>query len=146
MNILIDKLIRKINNSNVNIQRVEFKDKILWEKKKPIITKLDDDKYFGYSPMVYTFCFIEKGYLYVYYKTKEGRGLNFFKNNVKDYEKYENPRRIVLNSKGDYVVELELKYEPSVDIDTYSETSDGVVISEYMLTDEEVKQFFKSYI
>lgn len=146
MNILIDKLIRKINNRNVNIQRVEFKDKILWEKKKPIIAKLDDDKYFGYNIYIYTFCFIEKGYLYVFYKTKEGRDLSFFKNNMKNLEKYENPRRIVLNSKGDYVVELELKYKPSVDIDTYSETSDGVVISEYMLTDENVKEHFKSHI
>lgn len=140
----ISENINKINNANVNIQRVEFKDKIVWAKKKPIITKLDDDKYFYYTPLNYTCCYIENGYLYVFYKTKEGRDLSFFKNNVKDTEKYENPRRIVLNSKGDYVVELELKYNPSVDIDTYSETSDEVVISEYMLTDEEVKQYFKS--
>lgn len=146
MNILIDKLIRKINNRNVNIQRVEFKDKILWEKKKPIITKLDDDKYFGYNIYIYTFCLIKKGYLYVFYKTKEGRDLSFFKNNMKNLEKYENPRRIVLNSRGDNVVELELKYKPSTDFDKYLGASVRAVISEYMLTDEEVKQYFKSYI
>lgn len=144
MKILIDKLIRKINNKNVNIQRVEFKDKILWEKKKPIITKLDDNKYFGYNADIYTFCLIKKGYLYVYYKTKEGRVLSFYENEEKSPKKYENPRRIVLNSRGDNVVELELKFDPSVDFDKYYETAEGAVISEYVLTDEEVKQYFKS--
>lgn len=146
MNILIDKLIRKINNSNVNIQRVEFKDKILWEKKKPIITGMDDDKYFRFETLIFTFCLVEKGYLYVYYKTKDGRNLSFFKNNTKSLEKYENPRRIALNSRGDNVVELELKYKPSTDFDKYLGASVRAVISEYMLTDEEVKQYFKSYI
>lgn len=144
MNILIDKLIRKINNSNVNMQSVKFKDKIVWAKKKPIITGMDDDKYFRFDTLIFTFCLVEKGYLYVYYKTKDGRDLSFFKNNKKNLEQYDNPRRIVLNSKGDNVVELELKYKPSVDFDKYFDTAVRVVISEYMLTDEDVKECFKS--
>lgn len=136
--------IKKINNANVDMQSVKYKDKIVWAKKKPIITGMDDDKYFVYNALTFTSCLVEKGYLYVYYKTKEGRDLSFFKNNKKNCEKYENPRRIVLNSKGDNVVELELKYKPSIEFDKYFDATVRAVISEYMLADEEVKQYFKS--
>lgn len=140
----ITENINKINNANVDMQSVKFKDKIVWAKKKPIITGMDDDKYFRFDTLTFTSCLVEKGYLYVYYKTKDGRDLSFFKNNKKTLEQYDNPRRIVLNSKGDNVVELELKYKPSVDFDKYFDTAVRAVISEYMLTDEDVKECFKS--